>query len=83
MHTPHDILALVEPKEKETSMRTTLNLSEKLLAEGLKVTHLKTKTELITTAVRELILKHKLASLKKFKGKIDLKIDLDTLRERS
>jgi hypothetical protein len=64
-------------------MRTTLNLSEKLLAEGLEVTHFKTKTELITAAVRELIRKHKLAALKTFKGKVNLDIPLDTLRERS
>jgi hypothetical protein len=63
-------------------MRTTLDLPEDIITEGLKVTHLKTKTELITTAVRELIRRHKLAGLKKFKGSIDLKIDLNTLRGR-
>jgi Arc/MetJ family transcription regulator len=64
-------------------MRTTLDLPEKLLVEGLKVTRLRTKTELITTAVRELIRKHKLASLKKFKGAVKLDIDMDSLRQRS
>ena len=64
-------------------MRTTLNLPEQIITEGLKVTHLKSKTELITTAVRELIRKHKLAALKKFKGAVDLKINLDTLRDRA
>jgi hypothetical protein len=64
-------------------MRTTLNLPEQIIAEGLRVTHFKTKTELITTAVRELIRKHKISSLKKFKGTIDLKIDLNTLRDRA
>ena len=64
-------------------MRTTLNLPEQIISEGLKITHLKTKTELITTAVLELIRKHKLTMLKKFKGTIDLKINLDTLRDRA
>jgi len=64
-------------------MRTTLNLPEQIITEGLKVTHLRTKTELVTTAVRELIRKHKLSALKKFKGAVDLKIDLDTLRDRA
>ena len=64
-------------------MRTTLNLPEQIITEGLKVTHLKSKTELITTAVRELIRKHKLSTLKKFRGTIDLKINLDTLRNRA
>ena len=39
-------------------MRTTLNLPEQVITEGLKVTHLRTKTELVTTAVRELIRKY-------------------------
>ncbi len=64
-------------------MRTTLNLPEEIIAEGLKVTHLKTKTDLIITAVQELIRKHKTSSLKKFKGSINLNINLNTLRERS
>ena len=64
-------------------MRTTLNLPEEIIAEGLKVTHLKSKTELITTAVRELIRRHKLTALKKFKGAVDLKINLATLRDRA
>jgi hypothetical protein len=64
-------------------MRTTLNLPEQIMTEGLKVTHFKTKTELVTTAVRELIRKYKLGALKKFKGTVDLKIDLDTLRNRA
>ena len=64
-------------------MRTTIDLPEQIITEGLKITHLKTKTALITTAVRELIRRHKLAALKKFKGAVDVKIDLDSLRNRT
>ena len=64
-------------------MRTTLNLPEDIIIEGLKVTHLRTKTELITTAIKELIRKHKTSSIKKFKGSIDLNINLNTLRDRT
>ena len=63
-------------------MRTTLNLPDQIIAEGLKVTHFRTKTELVTTAVRELIRKHKIGALKKFKGTVDLKINLNALRDR-
>ena len=63
-------------------MRTTINLPEQIITEGLRVTHLKTKTELIIMAVRELIRKHKLSALKEFKGAVDLKINLDLLRNR-
>ena len=63
-------------------MRTTLDLPESLIKEALRVTHSKTKTAVITQALKELIRKNKIAKLKKYKGKIDLKIDLDQLRDR-
>jgi hypothetical protein len=63
-------------------MRTTLDLPESLIKEGLKVTHAKTKTALITRALKELIRKNKIVELKKYKGKIDLNIDIDQLRKR-
>ncbi len=64
-------------------MRTTLDLPEDLLAEAMKTTHIKTKTMVIITALEDLIRKKKIADLKDFKGKIDLDIDLDTLRART
>lgn len=63
-------------------MRTTLDLPEELVEEALALTSIKTKTALITTALQELIRKHLLADIKKYKGKIDIDIDLDTLRDR-
>jgi hypothetical protein len=63
-------------------MRTTLDLPEDLLEEAMKTTHIQTKTKVIITALEELIRKSKIAGLKKFKGKIDLDIDLDVVRGR-
>jgi Arc/MetJ family transcription regulator len=63
-------------------MRTTLDLPKDLLEEAMKATHLETKTKVIITALEELIRKTKISELKKFKGKIDLDIDLDTIRGR-
>ena len=63
-------------------MRTTLNLPEALINEAIKVTHIKTKTALIITALQELIRKNKIADLKRYKGKVDLPVDLNTLRKR-
>lgn len=63
-------------------MRTTLDLPENLLNEAMKATQIKTKTKVIITALEELIRKSKIAELKKYKGKIDLDIDLDTIRGR-
>ena len=63
-------------------MRTTLDLPEELLAEAMKVTDIKTKTKVIVTALEELIRKSKLSEIKKYKGKLDLDVDLNDLRGR-
>jgi hypothetical protein len=63
-------------------MRTTLDLPENLLEEAMKTTHIQTKTQVIITALEELIRKSKISELKKFKGKVDLGIDLDVIRGR-
>ncbi len=63
-------------------MRTTLDLPENLLDEAMKTTHISTKTKVIITALEELIRKSKISGLKKFKGKVDLDIDMDAIRGR-
>lgn len=63
-------------------MRTTLNLPEELLREAMDVAQIETKTRVIIIALQELIRKNRIAELKKFKGKIDLEIDMDDLRSR-
>ena len=64
-------------------MRTTLDLPESLISEAMEITHTDTKTGVIVLALNELVRKSKIAGLKKFKGKIDLDIDLDTVRGRT
>ena len=63
-------------------MRTTLDLPEDLIDEAMKATQINTKTQLIITALEELIRKSKLSGLKTFKGKIDLDIDMNAVRGR-
>jgi len=63
-------------------MRTTLDLPENLIEEAMKTTHIQTKTKVIITALEELIRKSKISELKRFKGKVDLDIDLDIIRGR-
>ena len=63
-------------------MRTTLDLPVDLLNEAMKATHAKTKTKVIIIALEELIRKSKIAELKRFKGKVDLDIDLNIIRGR-
>jgi len=63
-------------------MRTTLDLPGSLLNEAFKVSHQRTKTALIITALENLIRKSKLEAIKNFKGKVNLDINLSTLRDR-
>jgi hypothetical protein len=63
-------------------MRTTLNLPEELMIEAMRTTHIETKTKVIITALEELIRKYTISGLKEFKGKIDLDIDMDSVRSR-
>jgi Arc/MetJ family transcription regulator len=63
-------------------MRTTLELPDELVNEAMTITRSKTKTELIKTALRNLIQKEKIKSIRQYFGKVDLDIDLDTMRKR-
>ena len=63
-------------------MRTTLDLPADLLADAMQATRAETKTAVIVLALQELVRKAKIADLKKYRGKIDLAIDLDQLRAR-
>ncbi|HOS30692.1 MAG TPA: type II toxin-antitoxin system VapB family antitoxin [Treponemataceae bacterium] len=63
-------------------MRTTLDLPETLLDEAMMVTNIQTKTEVIKTALVNLIQKEKIKDIKRFYGRLTLDIDLDSLRKR-
>lgn len=64
-------------------MRTTLDLPQRLLLEAMKLSNKQTKTATIIMALEDLVRKNKIQAIKKFKGKVDLQIDLDTLRKRA
>ena len=63
-------------------MRTTLDLPETLIEEAMTLTNSQTKTEVIKTALVSLIQKERIKDIKNFYGKLDLGIDLNTLRNR-
>ena len=48
----------------------------------MKVAHSKTKTAVIVKALEELVRNSKISDIKKYRGKIDLDIDLNELRNR-
>ncbi|MFH0919449.1 MAG: type II toxin-antitoxin system VapB family antitoxin [Fibrobacterota bacterium] len=63
-------------------MRTTLDLPQQLMEEAIKVSHCQTKTEVIQVALKNLIQQERVREIKKFRGKVRIKIDLDRLRDR-
>lgn len=63
-------------------MRTTLDIPERLIEEAMKASRIHTKTKVIITALEDLIRKSKISKIKKFKGKIDVDIDLNAVRRR-
>jgi Arc/MetJ family transcription regulator len=56
-------------------MRTNVIIDDRLINEGLELTKLRTKTELIKTALEELIENRKKKDLRKIKGKINFRDD--------
>lgn len=64
-------------------MRTTIDIPEDLIKEAMRVTKSPTKTELIKKALYNIIQKNKIKSLKNYKGKIDLDIDFNIIRNRN
>jgi hypothetical protein len=63
-------------------MRTTLDLPETLISEAKKITHLKTKTDVIVYALENLIQNAKIDKIKVYKGKIKMDLDLNISRQR-
>jgi len=63
-------------------MRTTLDIPENLIKDAMKASHIDTKTQVIIIALKDLIRKSRLSELKKYKGKIDIDIDMDAVRGR-
>ena len=61
-------------------MRTTLDLPGDLLSEAMRLSKVKTKTGAVVLSLQELINRRKIERLRKLKGKLDLDIDLDSLR---
>lgn len=66
----------------EEAMRTTLDIPEELISEAMELTRIQTKTDLIKTALQNLIQKERIKDLKNYFGKVNLEIDLDTIRKR-
>ena len=62
-------------------MRTNIVLDDDLVREGLKLTKLKTKKELINFALKELIARKKRKKFLNLEGKVEWVGDLNKMRE--
>jgi len=72
----------MEIMHMEDHVRTTIDLPQRLVEEAMKVSHQRTKTAVIITALEDFVRKNRIQGLKKFKGRVDLDIDLNKLRKR-
>ncbi len=63
-------------------MRTTLDLPNELIEQAMEITKARTKTEVITIALQRIIRQEKINRLIAFHGKVDLDLELDSLRNR-
>lgn len=63
-------------------MRITLDLPEDLIVEAMKLTGIATKTDLIRTALANLITRERIKGLKDYYGKLDLEKSLDFVSKR-
>ncbi len=64
-------------------MRTTLDLPDGLVKDAMRTSHQRTKTAVIITALEDLVRKSRLQELKRYKGRMDLDVDLNALRKRA
>lgn len=64
-------------------MRTNIEIDDKLIAEALRVTGLKTKREVVDKALRGLLLLRNQEQIRKMRGKLNWQGDLDAMRTDS
>ncbi|MBI2193439.1 MAG: type II toxin-antitoxin system VapB family antitoxin [Planctomycetes bacterium] len=62
-------------------LRTNIELDEELVREGMKLTHKKTKKDLVNYALEELIRRFKRKHLLTLEGKVEWRGNLDEMRK--
>ena len=62
-------------------MRTTIDISDELIEEAMEILKTSTKKETIEKALTEMISQYKRKQIIMYRGKVDLDINLDTLRK--
>jgi len=67
----------------EAAVRTTLDLPGPLVEEAMKLSHHRTKTAVVISALEDFVRRARIQGLREFRGKVDLDMDLDALRDRT
>ena len=62
-------------------LRTNIELDEDLVDEAMRLTHIKTKKELVNVAIRELVAKAKRRRILEVEGKVEWEGDLHDMRK--
>lgn len=62
-------------------LRTNIELDERLVKEAMKLTHKKTKKEIVNYALAELVSRTKRKKLLEIEGKVEWKGDLAEMRK--
>jgi Arc/MetJ family transcription regulator len=62
-------------------LRTNIELDEKLVAEAMKLTHFKTKKEIVNYALHELVRKIKRKKILELEGTVEWTGDLSEMRK--
>ena len=63
-----------------TSVRTNIVIDDKLMRDTLRATGIKTKREAVEEGLRTLLRLKRQSELRRFRGKLDWKGDLDAMR---
>ena len=58
-------------------------MPEELLQRAMDIAQIKTKSKVVTIALQEFVRQAETSDLKKYKGKINIDIDLDVIRGRN
>ena len=64
-------------------MRTNIDIDDKLMADVLEATGLKTKKDAVELGLRTLLRLSRQANIRKYRGKLDWQGDLDDMRSAS
>ncbi len=61
--------------------RTNIDLDERIVAEAMRLTNLKTKRELVNFALEDLVKRERRKGILKYEGKIEWEGDLEEMRK--